>query len=190
MNGEFEHRALFVNHAVELAVGSAAEMTAPRQIANILCDSCNLKRLAVDAGVMPIGVPDENRMVGRNRIQLREREIAALQKIVEIGADDPLSVWRGRRLLLEMRDKTFAGRIFGIADVVEQFEDQRGEDRVAVRIDEPWQHRAAVKIDDFGVAGLETGQCALIANRKHLTALNRDRGGDWRACQRTNRPAA
>ena len=100
MDGEFEHRALFVNHAVELAVGSAAEMTAPRQIANILRDSRNLKRLAVDAGVMPIGVPDENRMVGRNRIQLREREIAALQKIVEIGADDPLPVWRGRRLLL------------------------------------------------------------------------------------------
>ena len=55
MNGEFEHCALFVNHAVELAVGPATEMTAPGQIANILCDSCNLKRLAVDAGVMPIG---------------------------------------------------------------------------------------------------------------------------------------
>src|ERR1700733_15061633 len=179
MNGEFEHRALFVNHAVELAVGSAAEMTAPRQIANILCDSCNLKRLAVDAGVMPIGVPDENRMVGRNRIQLREREIAALQKIVEIGADDPLPLRRGGRLLFQMRDKIFTGRIFGVADVVEQFEDQRGEDRVAMRIDEPWQQRAAFKIDDLCVARLETGQCALIPNRKNLAALDRDRGGGW-----------
>src|ERR1700722_10166681 len=108
MNGEFEHRALFVNHAVELAVDPTAEMTAPRQTANILCDSCNLKRLAVDAGVVTVGVPDENRMVGRNRVQFRQGKIAALQKIVEIRADDPLPARRGSRFLLEMRDKIFA----------------------------------------------------------------------------------
>ena len=131
-------------------------MTAARQFADILCDSCDLKRLAVDAGVVPVGVPDENRMVGRNRIQFRPREISALQEIVEIRADDPLLVRRARGdLLLQMRDKIFAGRIFGVADVVEQFEDQRGEERVAVRIDEPWQERAAGKIDDLGVARLE-----------------------------------
>ena len=50
-----------------------------------------------------------------------------------------------------MRYEFLAGRIFGVADVVEQFEDQRGEERVAVRVDEPWQQRAAGKIDDLGV---------------------------------------
>ena len=152
---EFEHRAFLVNHAVELAVGAPAEMTAARQIADILGDSRDLQRLAVDAGVVPVGVPDENRMVGRDRIQFRPREIPALQKIVEIGADDPLPFRRARRLLLQMRDEFFTGRIFGVADVVEQFEDQRGEERVAVRIDEARQQRAAAEIDDLGVARLE-----------------------------------
>ncbi len=64
MDREFEHRAFLVDQAVELAVGAPAEMTAARQIAYILGDSRDFKRFAVDAGVVPIGVPDENRMVG------------------------------------------------------------------------------------------------------------------------------
>ena len=139
---------------------------------------------------MPVGVPDENRMVGRNRIQFVPRKIPALQQIVEIGADDPLPLRRARRLLLQMRDEFFAGRIFGVADVVEQFGDQRGEDRVAVRIDETWQQRASGEIDDLGVARLEARKRALVADRKHLAALDRERRGDWRARQRTDRPAA
>ena len=94
------------------------------------------------------------------------------------------------RDLLQMRNEFFAGRIFGVADVVEQFEDQRGQDRVAVRIDEPRQQRAAGEIDDLGVARLEARQRALVADRKHLAALDRERRGDWRAGQRTDRPAA
>ena len=149
---EFEHRAFLVDDAVELAVGAAAEMAAARQFADILGDSGDLQRLAVDAGVMPIGVPDEDRMVGRDRVEFGPREVAALQQIVEIGADDPLPLGRARRLLLEMRDELFAGRIFGVADVVEQFEDQRSRDRVVVRVDEARQQRAPGEIDDLGVA--------------------------------------
>ena len=119
-----------------------------------------------------------------------ERQIPALQKIVEIGADDPLPLGRARRFLLQVRDELVAGRIFGVADVVEQFEDQRRQNRVIVRIDQTRQQRAAVEIDDLGVAGPEAGQRALIANREHLAALDRDRRGDWRAGQRTDRPAA
>jgi hypothetical protein len=83
-----------------------------------------------------------------------------------------------------------AGRIFGVADVVEQFEDQRSEERVAVRIDEPWQQCAPGKIDDLGVARPEARQHALVANRKHFAVLDRDRRGDNRARQRTDCPAA
>ena len=168
---EFEHRAFLVDHAVELAVGAAAEMAAARQFADILGDIGDLQRLAVDAGVMPVGVPDEDRMVGRNLIEFGPRKIAALQQIVEIGADDPLPLRRARRLLLEMRDKFFAGRILGVADVVEQFENQRSQDRVAMRIDEARQQRAAGEIDDPGVAGLEARERALVADRKILPPL-------------------
>ena len=87
---EFEHRAFLVDQAVELAVRPTAEMAAARQVADILGDPRDFQRLAVDAGVVPVGVPDEDRMIGRNRVQFRPREIPALQKIVEIGADDPL----------------------------------------------------------------------------------------------------
>ena len=41
-----------------------------------------------------------------------------------IGADYPLPFRRGRGDLLQMRNELFAGRIFGVADVIEQFEDQ------------------------------------------------------------------
>ncbi len=41
-----------------------------------------------------------------------------------------------------------------------------------VRIDEPWQERAAGKIDDPDIARLKPRQRALIANRKHLAALD------------------
>ena len=61
---EFEHRAFLVDQAVEFAVSAPAEMTAARHVAYILGDSRDFKRFAVDAGVVPIGVPDENRMVG------------------------------------------------------------------------------------------------------------------------------
>ena len=64
-----------------------------------------------------------------------------------------------------MRNEFFAGRIFGVADVVKEFENQRGKECVAMRIDEPRQQRAAVKIDDPGIARLETRQCALVTNR-------------------------
>jgi hypothetical protein len=113
-----------------------------------------------------------------------------LQKIVEIGADDPLPLGRFGRFLLQMRDEFFTARIFGVADVVEQFEDQRSEERVAVRIDQARQQRAAGEIDDRGVARLEARQRALVADRKHPAALDRERRGDWRARQRTDRPAA
>ena len=39
-------------------------------------------------------------------------------------------------------------------------------------------------------ARLEARQRALVANRKHFAALDRERRGDWRARQRTDRPAA
>ena len=64
MDREFEHRAFLVDHAVELAVSAAAEMAAARQFADILADTGDLERLAVDAGVMQIDVPDET-AIGR-----------------------------------------------------------------------------------------------------------------------------
>src|SRR5208283_4399682 len=108
-------------------------------------------------------------------VQFLKREIPALQKIVEIGADDPLALGRACGLLLEMRDEILAGRIFGVADVVEQFEDQRSQNRVVVWIDQARQQRAASEIDYFGVARLETLEGALVADRKYLAALDRDR---------------
>ena len=74
-----------------------------------------------------------------------------------------------------MRDKVFARRIFGVADVVEQFKDQRSQERMAVGIDESRQGRAAGKIDDRGLAGPEAAHHALVADREHLTALDRER---------------
>ena len=69
MDREFEHRAFLVDHAVELAVGAAAEMAAARQIADILADAGDLESLAVDAGVVQIDVPDEDRVIARNRVE-------------------------------------------------------------------------------------------------------------------------
>ena len=89
-----------------------------------------------------------------------------------------------------MRDELCAGRIFGVADIVEQFENQRGEERVAVRIDKPGQQRAAAKIDDLCIARLERRQRAFVADRKDLAALDRKRRGDRRARQRTDRSSA
>jgi hypothetical protein len=60
-------------------------MTIARQFARILRDSCDLERRAVDAGIVPVGVPDENGMVGRDCIESPSRKISALQEIVEIG---------------------------------------------------------------------------------------------------------
>ena len=180
---EFEHRAFLVDHAVELAVRPPTEMTAARHFADILGDSRDLQRFAVDAGVVPVGVPDEYRMVGRDRIEFGPREIPALQKIVEIGADDPLPFRRVSRFLLQMRDEFFAGRIFGVADVVEQFENQRSQNRVVMRIDQARQQRSAGEIDDLRVTRLEARQRAFVADRKHLAALDRDRRADWRARQ-------
>jgi hypothetical protein len=74
-------------------------------------------------------------MVGRDRIELRPCKIAALQKVVEIGADDPLPLRRVSRFLLQMRDKFIAGSKFGVADIVQKFEDQRRQNRMVVRID-------------------------------------------------------
>ena len=109
---------------LELAVRAPTEMTTARQFAHILRDSCDLKRRAVDAGIVPVGVPAENGMVGRDCIESPSRKISALQEIVEIRADYPLLFRRARGDLLQMRNEPFAGRIFGVADVVEQFEDQ------------------------------------------------------------------
>ena len=64
-----------------------------------------------------------------------------------------------------MRDEVLARRIFGVADVVEQFGDQRNRDRVAMRVDEARQQRAPVEIDDLRRAGLKAGQFALVADR-------------------------
>jgi hypothetical protein len=89
-----------------------------------------------------------------------------------------------------MCDKFFTCRIFGITDVVEQFENQRSQDRVAVRIDEARKQRAAREIDDRGIGRLKSRQCALVADRKHLAALDRERRGDRCARQRTDRPVA
>ena len=89
-----------------------------------------------------------------------------------------------------MRDELFASRIFGVADIVEQFENQRSQNRVIVRVDQPRKQRTAGEIDDFRVARLETGECALVTDREHLSALHRDRRSDRRACERPDRPAA
>ena len=190
MDREFKHRAFLVDQAVELAVGTPAEMAAARQFTDILADAGDLERLAVYAGVVQVDVPDQNRVICRNGVELAARKIATLQQIVEIGADDPLLLRRNGRLLLEMRDKFFAGRIIGVADVVEQFEDQRSRDGVMVRVDQARQEGAADEIDDFGVARLEARQRTLVADRQHLAALDRDRRGDRRARQRADRPAA
>ena len=88
MDREFEHRAFLVDHAVELAVSAAAEMAAARQFADILADSGDFERLPIDAGVMQIDVPDENRVIARNFVEFVARKVAALQKIVEIGAGE------------------------------------------------------------------------------------------------------
>ena len=118
------------------------------------------------------------------------REIAALQKVVEIGTDDPLPLRRARRLPPEMRDEFFASWIFGVADVVEQFEDQRSQNRVVVRIDQARQQRAPGKFDHLRVARLEARKRAFVADGKHLAVLDRDRRGDWRARPRADRAAA
>ena len=149
-----------------------------------------LKRVAVNAGIMQIDVPDEDRVIARNFVEFVARKIAALQQIVEIGADDPLPLRRGRRLLLEVRDKFFTGRILGVADVVEQFEDQRSRDCVAMRVNEARQQRAPAEIDDPGRIGLEARERVLVADCENSAALDRERGGDRRARQRTDRPAA
>ena len=101
---EFEHRAFLVDHAVELAVRAPTEMTTARQFAHILRDSCDPERRAIDGGVVPVGVPDENRIVGRDCIEFPSRKIPALQKIVEIGADYPLPFRRARGDLLQIRN--------------------------------------------------------------------------------------
>jgi hypothetical protein len=108
---EFEHRAFLVDHTVELAVKAPTKMTAARQFAHILRDSCDLKRRAVDAGIVPVGVPDENGMVGRDCIEFPSRKISALHEIVEIRADYPLLFRRARGDLLQMRNELFAGRV-------------------------------------------------------------------------------
>ena len=90
MHREFEHRAFLIDHAVELGVRVAAKMAAARQFADVLANSGDLQRLAVDAGVMQIDVPNEDRVIGRDAVEFGFREVAALQQIVEIGADDPL----------------------------------------------------------------------------------------------------
>src|SRR5271156_5288964 len=71
---EFEHRAFFVDEAVELAVGPPTEMAATRQFPDILRNSCDLQRFAVDAGVVPVGVPDKDRMLSRDQIELCPRK--------------------------------------------------------------------------------------------------------------------
>jgi hypothetical protein len=129
-------------------------------------------------------------MVGRDRIEFDSREIAALQKVVEIGADDPLPFRRARRFLLQIRDKLFVSRIFRVADIVQQFENQRSQNRVIVRVDQPRKQRTAGEIDDFRVARLETGECALVTDREHPSALHRNRRSDRRAYERADRPAA
>ena len=59
-----------------------------------------------------------------------------------------------------------------------------------MRIDKPGQGRAAGEIDDRGPARLEADQRALVTDRNDLAALDRERGRDRRARQRTDRPAA
>ena len=81
-------------------------------------------------------------------------------------------------------------RIFGVADVVEQFEDQRSQNRVVVRIDQARQQRAPGKFDHLRVARLEARKRAFVADGKHLAVLDRDRRGDWRARPRADRAAA
>jgi len=50
---------------------------------------------------MQIDVPNEHRVIARNLVELVAREIAALEQIVEIRADDPLSLRCALRLLLK-----------------------------------------------------------------------------------------
>jgi hypothetical protein len=61
---------------------------------------------------------------------------------------------------------------------------------MAMRVDEAWQQRAPAEIDDPGRVGLEAREGALVADRENPAALDRERGGDRRARQRTDRPAA
>jgi len=53
-------------------------MAAARQFAKILADAGDLERLAVDAGVVQIDVPDEDWVIARNCVELVARKIAAL----------------------------------------------------------------------------------------------------------------
>ena len=59
-----------------------------------------------------------------------------------------------------------------------------------MRIDQTREQRPAAEVDDLGLAGLEAQELALVADRKHLAALDRDCRGDRRARQRAHRPAA
>jgi hypothetical protein len=96
MNREFEHRAFLVDHAIELAVLGAA-----RQFADIFADTGDFERFGVDARVVQVDVPNEDRVIARNLVELVACEITALEQVVEVRADDPLSFRRARHFLLE-----------------------------------------------------------------------------------------
>jgi hypothetical protein len=53
-------------------------MAAARQHPAILANPGDFERLAVDAGVVQIDVPDEDGVIARNRVELVARKIAAL----------------------------------------------------------------------------------------------------------------
>ena len=97
---EAEQRRFFVYQAVQLAVWRAPEMAAARKFADILRDFGELERHGVGGADVSVHVEDENRMLGRDRIQLLHRQIAALQEVVVGAGANPLARrrLRGRRL--------------------------------------------------------------------------------------------
>ena len=124
---EFQERALFVDEAVQLALVVPAEMSPARQRADIIRNAGDLERHAVDAGVVPVGVPDEDRVARRNRIQFLARKIAALQKIVEIGTTDPLAGRRAGGDRTQFGQQLAARGEIRVADVVQELENEGGE---------------------------------------------------------------
>ena len=149
-------------------------MAAARQFADVLGDAGGRQRGAVHAGVMAVGVPDEDRRGGGDLVELLARQVAALQQVVEVGGQNPLALRRRLDQNAKVGDQVIAGLVLQVADIGEQLEIERRQDRVVVRVDEARKQGAALQVDDLGIRRRHGHDVGRGTQLDDLAAAHRD----------------
>ena len=150
-------------------------MAAARQDADIRRDVGDLEGGRIGRPVMHVDVPDEDRPLLGHAVELGHRQVAALEQVVEVIGGQPSALRQLGVERLEAGDQLGAGRVGRVADIGEEFGEQRHEAGMLVGVDEAGKERAPAEVDHLGAVALQPVDVGLRADGNDLAGPDRQR---------------